>query len=57
MSYEEATKNHDRGSDMSWFHDSIDAWKKSFLRATNFKDGLYNFYMQHKNNSKNNKKV
>jgi hypothetical protein len=29
---------------------------KSFLRATNFEDGLYNFYMQHKNNSKNNKK-
>lgn len=30
---------------------------RSFLRATNFEDGLYNFYMQHKNNSKNNKKV
>jgi len=25
MSYEEATKNHDRGSDMSWFDYSIDS--------------------------------
>lgn len=56
MSYEEATKNHDRGVICHGLIILLILENKSFLRATNFEDGLYNFYMQHKNNSKNNKK-